>query len=236
MAVSSPGQLAPISVVIPTLDAAGGLARSLDSLREGTAAGLVREIVVSDGGSRDGTVATAEGRGCRLVGGPPGRGGQLARGAEAADGGWLLFLHADTRLAAGWSEEVRGWLGRPGASGRAAVFAFALDDVSWKARLLERLVGARVAALALPYGDQGLLISRRLYDAVGGFRPLPLMEDVDIVRRIGRARLARLATPAVTSAARYRRDGYARRMARNALCLGLYLAGLPPARIVRLYG
>lgn len=234
--MSAPGQAAPVSVVIPTLDAAASLPAALDSLREGTAAGLVREVMVSDGGSKDGTLGIARQRDCRAVTGGRGRGGQLARGAEAAGGEWLLFLHADTRLAAGWSEEVRAWLARPGAPGRAAVFAFALDDPSWKARLLERLVAARVAALALPYGDQGLLISRRLYDALGGFRPLPLMEDVDLVRRIGRARLTRFATPAVTSAARYLRDGYGRRMSRNALCLGLYLAGVPPARIVRLYG
>ena len=90
--------------------------------------------------------------------------------------------------------------------------------------------------LALPYGDQGLLIARRLYDAVGGFAPLPLMEDVDLVRRLGRRRLARIGARCVASAGRYRRDGYLCRSLRNLMCLSLYLAGVSPARIVRLYG
>ena len=90
--------------------------------------------------------------------------------------------------------------------------------------------------LALPYGDQGLLIARRLYDAVGGFAPLPLMEDVDLVRRLGRRRLVRIGARCVASARRYRRDGFVRRPLRNLLCLLLYFIGVPPARIVRLYG
>ena len=88
----------------------------------------------------------------------------------------------------------------------------------------------------MPYGDQGLLIARTLYDQVGGFRPLPLMEDVDLARRLGRRRLARIGGRVIASARRYRHDGYIRRPLRNLLCLSLYLAGVPAARIVRLYG
>ncbi|MEE8246899.1 MAG: glycosyl transferase family 2, partial [Alphaproteobacteria bacterium] len=88
----------------------------------------------------------------------------------------------------------------------------------------------------LPYGDQGLLIHRDLYSRVGGFRPLPLMEDVDIVRRIGARRLVVLEAAALTSAARYRRAGYLRRSLRNLACLGLYFLGVPPRLLVRLYG
>jgi len=90
--------------------------------------------------------------------------------------------------------------------------------------------------LALPYGDQGLLIARRLYDAVGGFAPLPLMEDVDLARRLGPQRLARIGARCLASARRYRQDGYLWRPLRNLLCLALYFAGVPPARILRLYG
>jgi hypothetical protein len=90
--------------------------------------------------------------------------------------------------------------------------------------------------LALPYGDQGLLISRRLYDAVGGYRPMPLMEDVDLVRRLGRARLHPLGASMLASARRYRRDGYWRRPLRNLCCLALYFAGVPPRVIARMYG
>ena len=90
--------------------------------------------------------------------------------------------------------------------------------------------------LALPYGDQGLLIARALYDEVGGFAAIPLMEDVDLVRRLGRRRLAPIAVPLYSSARRYLDEGYIRRPLRNLFCLSLYFAGVPPRRIARLYG
>jgi hypothetical protein len=117
----------------------------------------------------------------------------------------------------------------------AASFQFALDDDGLMPRLIESLVGFRCHVLALPYGDQGLLISRKLYRRLGGFRPLPLMEDVDLVRRIGRRRLRLLRSRAFTSAARYRRDGWVRRPARNLACLSLYYLGVPPAALARFY-
>jgi rSAM/selenodomain-associated transferase 2 len=223
-----------ISVIIPTLNAGASVEATLASVA--AARELVTEIVVSDGGSDDDTCDRAARAGCRVVVGERGRGAQLMRGAEQAQGGWLLFLHADTRLAPGWPYAARSFIERAGSDHRAAVFRFALDHESVRARILEALVAARVRLLALPYGDQGLLISRRLYDELGGFRPLPLMEDVDFVRRIGRARLALLAPEALTSAVRYRRGGYLRRMSRNLTCLALYAAGVPPRAIARLYG
>ena len=101
---------------------------------------------------------------------------------------------------------------------------------------LSSLANWRARKLGLPYGDQGLLISRGFYDALGGYRPLVLMEDVEFVRRIGRRRLVGLDAVALTSAARYRRGGYLARPLRNAACLGLYFLGLPPPLIARLYG
>jgi rSAM/selenodomain-associated transferase 2 len=214
-------------VVIPTLDAASHLGACIASL-EGTG-----EIVVADGGSSDGTAALAAGLGATVIQAPRGRGTQLRAGAERAGGEWLLFLHADTQLAAGWQEEVRRHIAdRPH---QAACFAFRLDDPSWQARLLERGVALRVRFLHLPYGDQGLLISRTLYEEMGGFRPLPLMEDVDLVRRLGPRRLRLLGTAAITSAQRWRREGWWRRSARNLSCLALYASGISPQRIARLY-
>jgi hypothetical protein len=122
---------------------------------------------------------------------------------------------------------------RPAA---AAAFRFALDDMGARPRLLEHLVALRCALLRLPYGDQGLLIPKRLYDEVGGFRQLPLMEDVDLVRRLGRRRLAILRSRAVTSAERFRREGYLRRSSRNLLCLALYTLRVPTHVISRIYG
>lgn len=110
-----------------------------------------------------------------------------------------------------------------------------LDDDAWQARVIERGVASRVRLLGLPYGDQGLLISRPLYKKVGGFRPLALMEDVDLVRRIGRHRLRQLGSTAVTSADRWRRDGWIRRSGRNLACLVLYALGVAPSRLARFY-
>jgi glycosyltransferase involved in cell wall biosynthesis len=189
-------------------------------------------VLVVDGGSADGTAEAALAAGARVVAAPRGRGVQIATGVAAARGPWLLLLHADTALAPGWQDAVRAAMRDPG---RAWHFRFALDDPAPAARRLERAVAWRSRALALPYGDQGLLLHRDLLDAVGGVRPLPLMEDVDLVRRLGRARLGALDTAAVTSAARWRRDGYLTRSARNLLCLGLWFAGVPPRIIARVY-
>ena len=219
-----------LSVVIPALNAAEGLAATLAALDPAD------EIIVVDGGSRDGTAALARDLGARVVETAPGRGGQLAAGADAATAEWLLFLHADTVLSPGWRAVAAGRLSQPDAAARAACFRFALDDEAPQARRLEGWVAWRVAALALPYGDQGLLIHRSLYDRVGGYRPLPLMEDVDLVRRLGRRRLTVLDADAVTSARRWRQDGWLARSARNLLCRALFYAGVPAQRIARLYG
>lgn len=222
-----------ISVVIPALNAAATLPQPLASLRD---AAVVKEIIVVDGGSSDTTVSVARAAGAVAIRAARGRGTQLAAGAAAASGEWLLFLHADCRLEAGWEAAVDAFLAAPHAAGCAGYFDFALDDPSSAARRMERIVAWRCRVLALPYGDQGLLITRRLYDAVGGFAPLPLMEDVDLARRLGRHRLFRIGARCIASARRYRHGGYWRRPLRNLLCLGLYFAGLPPDRIVRLYG
>src|SRR6185437_11489257 len=225
-----------LSVIIPTLDAAAALPATLTALAEGAEHGLIQEIVVVDGGSRDATAALAERHGARVVAAPRGRGAQLAAGGAAAAGRWLLFLHADTRLAPGWPEPVTGFIGDAGNDARAGYLRFRLDDASRAARHVEAVVAWRCRVLALPYGDQGLLIAAPLYRAIGGFRPLPLMEDVDLIRRLGRRRLVALEIDAVTSAARYRDGGYVRRPLRNLGCLTLYFLGLPPHMLVRLYG
>ena len=229
-----------LSIVIPTLDAARVLGVTLADVAPGITrleeSGTAVEVVVADGGSRDSTADEARRRGARLIEAEAGRGRQLAVGAEATEGAWLLFLHADTRPAAGWDEEVSAFIAQPANQGRAACFRFALDDRAIAARMLERLVALRCRLFALPYGDQGLLIHRSLYQALGGYRPLPMMEDVDFVRRIGRRRLAYLRTPAVTSAVRFRRAGYLPQMLRNLCCLLLFIFGVRAETVARLYG
>jgi rSAM/selenodomain-associated transferase 2 len=225
-----------LSIVVPTLNAATTLGAALDALDEGRDAGLLREVIVVDGGSHDETVSLATARGARVMAETGGRGPQLVAGAEAAAGEWLLFLHGDTRLGPGWAAQAAGFMARPDGLDKAAAFRLKLDDPAPQARRVERLANWRARRLGLPYGDQGLLLSRRLYEAVGGYRPLPLMEDVDLVRRLGRRRLVSLEAEALTSAARYRQDGWWARPLRNLTLLGCYFLGAPPALLKRLYG
>ncbi len=228
--------MARLSIIIPTLNAAEPLRRSLPPLAAIEAVGLVREVLFADGGSTDHTAEIAEVSGARLVSAARGRGLQLAAGAEASRGDWMLFLHADTKLAAGWENGIRSFIDDPDNVERAGYFRFGLDDSTVAARWLETLVDFRCRVLKLPYGDQGLLISRALYSRLGGFRPLPLMEDVDFVRRIGRRRLRALTGAVETSAIRYRREGYLLRPLRNLCCLTLYFLGVPPRAIEKFYG
>jgi rSAM/selenodomain-associated transferase 2 len=218
-----------LSVVIPALNAAAVLPACIGAL-----ARLPGEIVVVDGGSTDGTPEVAARLGALVVQAPRGRGRQIAAGVAAARGEWLLLLHADTVLAPGWAAAAYPFMAR--GAGKAGYFRFALDGAEPQARRLERMVAWRCRRLGLPYGDQGLLLPRALLEEVGGVRDLPLMEDVDLVRRIGRARLVDLPADATTSAARWRRDGWMLRSARNLACVGLYFLGVPPRMIVRVYG
>ncbi len=224
-----------LSVVIPTLNAAATLDACMAALAPARAAGLVGEVLVADGGSGDGTAARARDLGGRVISAPRGRGPQLAAGAEAARGDWLLFLHADTCLGAGWENAAAAFMGGPMNAAKAAAFRFALDDASAAARRLERWVDWRCRVFGLPYGDQGLLLARAFYRQLGGYPPWPLMEDVDLVRRIRRDSLVLLDAAALTSAERWRRAGWWRRSARNLGCVGLYFLGLPPRWIARVY-
>jgi rSAM/selenodomain-associated transferase 2 len=228
-----------ISVIIPTLNAEARLAEAMTALVPAAVDGLVREVIVIDGGSGDRTAAIADQAGANFVVRTGGRGHQLAAGAHRARFPWLLFLHADTVLEPGWERDAVAFMDAVDAGKRplaAAAFRFALDDDGVRPRLLERMVALRCALLRLPYGDQGVLIPQLLYAEVGGYNPHPLMEDVDFVRRLGRRRLTMLRPRAVTSAERYRRDGYLLRSMRNLMCLSLYFLRVPTSVLNRIYG
>ena len=218
-----------LAVVIPTLNAARVLPATLASLN-----GHPHEIVIADGGSADGTVQIANKAGLAVIHAPRGRGRQFQAGVEATTAPWLLLLHADTQLAPGWYEAACDHAAS--LQDAAAYFRFALLTHDPRARWLEWCVAWRCRLLALPYGDQALLLPRSLLEDVGGIRPLPLMEDVDLVRRIGRYRLQALPISAHTSAVRWEEQGWGRRSVRNLLCLSLWAVGVPASRIARLYG
>ena len=224
---------APISIVIPTLNAAQDLPPCLDSLVPGLESGLVRELVISDGGSQDATCSIGEAAGAALVSSQPGRARQLIARADSARGDWLLFLHADTVLSRDWAERVADHLAS--RRDKAAVFTLAYRSDDRMAKVVASRANRRARWLGLPYGDQGLLVSRRHYDEVGGYQNIPLMEDVAIIRKIGRKRLSILSAEARTSAAKYERDGWRRRSWRNAWLITQYLAGTSPEALSKHY-
>lgn len=218
-----------LDVIIPALNAAATLPATLASVPRGAA------VIVSDGGSTDDTLGVARSARCRVVEGPRGRGRQLAAGAGASTRPWRLFLHADTLVSPeGWAAIARH-MASSGSEQAAATLRLVVDDPAWQARVIERAVAWRVRWLGLAYGDQGLLIHRDLYAAIGGYADLPLMEDVEIMRRLGHARLHALNGEARTSAARWRRRGWIGQTTLNLTCVSLYRLGVPVDRIARLY-
>jgi len=223
-----------LSIIIPTLNAETALSKTLESVLE--SAPPLLEVLVVDGGSIDETARIATDFGAKLVDTKPGRGRQLAHGASVAKGPWMLFLHADSQLPTDWQQDVSRFITAQRNQGLAGYFRLGFDIKSQGARRVAALANWRADVLGLPYGDQGLLIHRDLYEAVGGYRAdQNLMEDVDLVRRIGPMRLKRINRTMITSAARYRARGWWLRPARNLLCLMLYLLGAPKSWIERLY-
>jgi hypothetical protein len=196
------------------------------------AAGGDVEVIVSDGGSRDATRALARRAGARVIVAPRSRGVQLHAGALAAQGHWLVFLHADTRLAQGWAEALASLP----ADVVGGAYRFAVDSPRRCYRWVEAGVALRCRLFHLPYGDQAIFSRRSAYLGVGGFPPLPLMEDVAFVRRLARVGpLAFPSVPALTSSRSWERYGLLRTTLRNGWLLGLYALGWSPERLARLY-
>lgn len=225
---------APISVIIPALNAAEDLPVCLGSLMPGLEAGLIREVLVIDGGSTDATPLIGESTGAKILTSPKqGRAAQLRHGADQARGDWFLFLHADTALSRDWPERVRDHI--EAYTNTAATFTLAYRSDHPMARTVAKRANWRARTLGLPYGDQGLLISRALYDEVGGFPETPFMEDVQIVRAIGKSRLRHLSAEARTSAAKYERDGWRKRSWHNTYLITRYLLGASPEKLAKRY-
>lgn len=220
---------APISIVIPTLNAAAELPTTLQALMEGLHAGLIRELIISDGGSSDPTLEIADEAGAVIVTGAASRGGQLRRGCDVAKGEWLLILHADTELSAGWSDVVADHL----ATGRPAAFRLKFRARGFGPLWVAGWANLRSRLFGLPYGDQALLVRRTDYLSSGGFPDQPLMEDVALIRALPRTGI--LPADAITSAERYTRQGWLRRGARNLWTLTRYFLGADPEKLAQAY-
>ena len=157
----------------------------------------------------------------------------MIAGAEAARGDWLLFLHADTWLSRDWVERTRAHI--ENTPQKAAVFTLAFRTDQRMGKVVARRANWRARVLGLPYGDQGLLISRKLYKEIGGYEDVPLMEDVKIVRAIGKQRMSILSAEARTGAEKYERDGWRRRGLKNIWLMARYLCGASPEKLARAY-
>lgn len=218
-------------IIIPTYNAEAHLPRLLAQL-----AGS--RTIVSDGGSVDATLGAALRGGALLAVGARGRGAQLRLGARlallsGAPGDWFLFLHADSQLPEGW----RNVVDRAMTHGGPRYFRFRADADGILARFMDRMVALRCAALGLPYGDQGLLISRDLYERLGGYADMALFEDVEMVERIRRAaRLRPLPAFLTTDVSRHKRDGLWRRGLRNLHLLWRYKRGASVEALLEDYG
>jgi len=236
-----------IGVVIPTLDEADTIAATLESVRPagpgggpaGGAGDAARgdgvEVVVADGGSRDGTPARARKAGARVIASAPGRARQLQAGLEATRADAVVFLHADTRLPGSWARDVRDALRDPSVAGGA--FRLRFDERTPLLRFVERGAGWRARWLGLPYGDQALFFRRADLMAAGGVPQQPIMEDLDLVHAMRRrGRLVLLPHAVTTSARRYRARGVLRTWLRNTVALAAWSLGVDRRRVAAWYG
>ncbi len=217
-----------LSIVIPTSNEEAQIHRIL----ERTLAEKITEVIVVDGGSTDKTREIASAYPVRVLRSTPGRANQMNTGAAAASSNTLLFLHADTLPQPGFAEEAINALRRPGVI--AGAFDLAIDSDSAALRLIEKCVAWRSRKRRMPYGDQGLFLSRSTFEELGGFPEMPALEDYEFLRRLRRrGEIAIAPLSAVTSARRWRERGIWRTTALNQFCILAYRAGIPIKSIAR---
>lgn len=221
-----------ISVIIPTLNEAENIRGCIECVRDGDGD---LEIIVCDGGSSDATVQIVrEYDDTILIETAKGRGAQMNKGAALAKGEVLLFLHADTKLERGWSGELFSALADESIVGGA--FVFKIDNPAVRYRLIESWVKLRCTLFSLPYGDQGIFVRRGIFDRIGGYRDIPLMEDVEIIGGLKKeGRLALLKKCAVTHDRRWVRKGWIRASVSNQMMMLMYKMGIDPHTLARLY-
>lgn len=221
-----------LGIVVPTLNESRELPSLLDDLERLT---VPHRVLVVDGGSVDGTATTARSRGVPVHLASRGRASQLNAGARRLDTPWLLFLHADVRLGQEARAALEAWLPEAGPHD-VAFFRLRLAGDHWFYRFAEGAQRLRERLTGLVYGDQGLLLHRTLFESVGGYPDLPLMEDVEIVRSLRRrGSLHRLPADVISSPRRYEREGRWLGWLRNGLLLSLHLAGVPARILARWY-
>jgi uncharacterized protein len=223
---NSGGAIPALSIVIPTFNEESHLEGAIQSIGERSDV----EVIVADRGSDDSTLEIAQRCGARIVASERGRAEQMNAGAAVARGDVLLFLHADTRLPFAYRAEIDRILAQPKTI--AGAFRFALDFVTPSLRLIELATNLRCRVRQLPYGDQALFLPRSQFEQLGGFKPWPVMEDFEFVRRLRRrGRIGIAESFIITSARRWRRDGPWRTTMRHQVAIARYMLGHSPDAI-----
>lgn len=221
-----------ISIIIPVIDEEDTISETLESTKG--AQGDVEWIVV-DGGCRDGSIKKARDLGANVIESVAGRSRQMNEGARAAKGDMLLFLHADTRLPRGWENHIRRILGQDGTV--AGAFRLSIDDPFPGLRLIEKLAHFRAARMKMPYGDQAIFMTKETFFEVDGYPEIPIMEDFEMMRRLGRRGRIEIAPATVlTSAHRHREIGFLKTTLVNQGIILAYLFGISPERLSSWYG
>ena len=219
-----------ISVIIPALNEETGIERSIASATQEPDV----EVIVVDGGSRDETVRVARRQGAKTLSVPAGRARQMNAGARASSGEYLIFLHADTILPSNYAGLVRRLLASPDVV--AGAFRLGIEGRRRSLRWIESGANWRSRWLQLPYGDQALFVRSRTFSELGGYSDLPIMEDYDLVRRLGRRGRVILAPEAVvTSARRWERLGVFRTTLLNQVMVTGHLLGVSPRKMAQFY-
>lgn len=219
-----------ISIIIPTFNEAAIIERTLTALPQREDA----ERIVADGGSSDGTVDIAKKHADRVLITQPGRARQMNAGAHAAGGDILLFLHADSLLTKDALHALSKAVEDPSVAGGA--FRLAIDSPRRSLRMVAEAANWRTRLTGIPYGDQGIFVRRTVFERLGGYPELPIMEDLEFSRRLKTVgRIARLPQPILTSSRRWNREGIGYTTLRNQVFVLLYFIGVSPARLARWY-
>ena len=223
-----------LSVILPVLNEAKGINDALAHLRS-IDDGSIREIILSDGDPAGSTLEAARDASVATVAGPPGRGGQLNRGAALATGDILLFLHADTILPPRAFERIRLALADPSVAGGA--FDLGIASPRWYFRVTERYAACRTRLTRIPFGDQAIFLRRAFFERIGRYADIPVMEDVELMTRVRRTggRITILPDRVLTSARRWEQEGVLFTTCRNWMLQGLYCLGVKPERLARFY-
>ncbi|HAT15920.1 MAG TPA: glycosyltransferase [Microcoleaceae bacterium UBA11344] len=219
-----------ISIIIPALNEAPTIAQVISTARNAENV----EIIVADGGSRDGTVEIAQYEADRVISTIPGRATQMNAGAIASTGDILLFLHADTYLPHGYDTRARQALAKPGTV--AGAFELKIDAPLLSLRLIEKGVNCRSHFLEMPYGDQAIFLKTATFNHIGGFPDWPVMEDFDLVRRLKKqGRIEILPQAVLTSARRWQQLGVLKTTVINQIVIIAYFLGVSPDRLAFWY-